>query len=201
MQWYDFAWMALAFDRKTGNMTEEINRIIDFPRIGWEINASSTYLGSSSWEEALSWEELRIEKGSISNLGLDEAHPPGFDDFWRAKKKWPTLRAVSSVFPRLPDVQNTIFRCPNAIGYASECAIFGALGPRLHGFFGLFLKRPSFAHNFAFAAPFFFIFSESLGKDVENISAKGFKKLSTRSWDRPALRCFFVNGKRRYQNA
>ena len=45
------------------------------------MNVSSTYLGSSSWEEVLSWEALRIEKGSISNLGLDEAHPPGFYDF------------------------------------------------------------------------------------------------------------------------
>ena len=81
------------------------------------------------------------------------------------------------MFLRLPDVQNTIFRCPNAIGYARGSAIFGALGPRLHAFFGLFLKRPSFARNFAFVAPFFFIFSESLGKDVENISAKGFQKL------------------------
>ena len=97
------------------------------------------------------------------------------------RKKWATLRAVSSVFLRLPDVRNTIFKCPNAIGYASESTIFGALGPRLHGFFGLFLKRPSFADNFAFADPFFVIFSESLGKDVENIFAKGFQKLSTRS--------------------
>ena len=45
------------------------------------MNVRSTYLGSSSWEEVLSWEALRIEKGTMSNLGLDEAHPPGVDDF------------------------------------------------------------------------------------------------------------------------
>ena len=85
------------------------------------------------------------------------------------------------MFLRLPDVQNTIFWCPNAIGYASGSAIFGALGARLHGLFGLFLKRPSFVDNFAFAVPFFFLFSESLGNDLENTSARAFQKLSTRS--------------------
>ena len=78
------------------------------------------------------------------------------------------------MFLRVPGVKSVIFRRPNAIRWAVENFFFGALGPHLHRFFGLFLKQPSFIHNLPFDALFFFIFAESLDELVEKISAKGF---------------------------
>ena len=82
-----------------------------------------------------------------------------------------------------------------------ENFFFGALGPHLHRFFGLFLKQPSFIHNLPFDALFFFIFAESLDEHMEKISAKGFLKLSLFSWDTVAGRQFSINDTRRSQNA
>ena len=60
----------------------------------------------------------------------------------------------------------------------SEKFFFGALGPHLHRFFGLLLKRPSFIYNLRSDARFIFIFAELLDEDVEKIPAKGFSKVS-----------------------
>ena len=79
------------------------------------------------------------------------------------------------MFLRVPGVKNVIFRRPDAIRWAVEYFFFGALGPHLHRFFGLFLKQPSFIHNLAFDALFFFIFAESLDELVEKFLPKDFK--------------------------
>ena len=78
------------------------------------------------------------------------------------------------MFLRVPGVKNVIFRRPNAIRWAVKNFFFGALGPHLHRFFGLFLKGPGFIHNLPFDALSFFSFAESLDELVEKISAKGF---------------------------
>ena len=51
-----------------------------------------------------------------------------------------TLKDDFRLFLRVPGIENAIFRRPDAIRWAVENFFFGALGPRLHGFFGLFLK-------------------------------------------------------------
>ena len=89
-----------------------------------------------------------------------------------------TLKDDFRLFLRVPGIENAIFRRPNAIRWAVENFFFGALGPHLHHFFGLFLKRPSFIYILPSDALFFFIFAESLDEDVEKIPAKGFSKLS-----------------------
>ena len=105
------------------------------------------------------------------------------------------------MFLRVPGVKNVIFRRPNAIRWAVKNFFFGALGPHLHHFFGLFLKRPSFIYILPSDALFFFIFAESLDEDVEKIPAKGFSKLSLFSWDTVGGRRFSINDTRRLQNA
>ena len=111
-----------------------------------------------------------------------------------------TLKDDFRLFLRVPGIKNAIFRRPNAIRWAAENFFFGALGPHLHGFFGLFLKWPSFPYNFLSDTSFFLFFAESVDKHVENIPAKGFQKLSFYSWDKLAEGRFYINGTCRSQN-